>query len=194
GIDGYTQGELPMGAMTGTTWKDRDLPTQLGWSGADNTNYFFTMQELFDGNKTANGAGPTLSTRLSASTTSSNTYDRTTFFRLLSQMSTDSSPETDKIHLNYQNVDANGIIVPNAATNFIPWNPTQFFTNVAIRLLANAGYTVGTPGSPTNLLVLDNQGRTNLQIPISYTNYYTPSVHRLLQLAANIYDATTTNL
>ena len=32
---------------------------------------------------------------------------------------------------------------------------------------------------------------TNLNIPIWPTNYYTPSVHRIFQLAANIYDATT---
>ena len=32
---------------------------------------------------------------------------------------------------------------------------------------------------------------TNLHIPLWPTNFYTPSVHRLFQLAANIYDATT---
>jgi hypothetical protein len=55
-------------------------------------------------------------------------------------------------------------------------NPASlFFTNVADRLLVNAGYNFTT---------------TNIQIwP---TNFYTPAVHRLLQVAANIYDATTT--
>jgi hypothetical protein len=187
GIDGYTSGA----AATNTAWKERDLPTQLGWSGADNTNYFFTPQELFDSNKTRNGPGPTLSDRLIASTTSSNTYDRNTFFRMLAQISTDSAPETDRINLNYRNLDDNGIVIPNAATNFIPWVPTHFFTNVAIRLMANAGFAVGPFGSTTNCLVLDSQGRTNLHIPIWPTNYYTPAVHRLLQVAANIYDATT---
>ena len=62
-----------------------------------------------------------------------------------------------------------GRIVPNMATNFIPWGlpagtnsvlangqhyisggPVQFFTNAAVRLLANAGYTVGI--GPTNLV------------------------------------------
>jgi hypothetical protein len=51
--------------------------------------------------------------------------------------------------------------------------PAGFFTDTANRLLANAGYTFGV---------------TNLQVwPI---NFYTPSVHRLLQVAANLYDAT----
>ena len=45
------------------------------------------------------------------------------------------------MNLNYCNVDTNGYVVPNMATNFIPWTPIQFFTNAAIRLLADAGYT-----------------------------------------------------
>jgi hypothetical protein len=54
-------------------------------------------------------------------------------------------------------------------------DPVGFFTNVASRLLA------------TELNV-------NLaQIEIYPTNQYTPAVHRLLQVSANIYDATTTN-
>src|SRR5208283_6149016 len=76
--------------------------------------------------------------------------------------------------------------------------PVQFFTNAAIRLLANAGYAVGAANSTSNILLLGTalvNGTylpvTNLNIPIYPTNYYTPSVHRLLQLAANIYDATT---
>jgi len=72
--------------------------------------------------------------------------------------------------------------------------PAAFFTNAAIRLLVGAGYTVGAPGSTSNLLITVNDGGvpvTTLHIPISPINFYTPSVHRLLQLAANVYDATT---
>ena len=54
-------------------------------------------------------------------------------------------------------------------------NPVGFFTNVASRLLS----------SELNLDL------THIQI--YPTNQYTPSVHRLLQVTANIYDATTTN-
>src|SRR5664280_977817 len=54
-------------------------------------------------------------------------------------------------------------------------NPVSFFTNVASRLLS----------SELNLDL------THIQI--YPTNQYTPSVHRLLQVTANIYDATTTN-
>jgi hypothetical protein len=54
-------------------------------------------------------------------------------------------------------------------------NPTEFFTTVASNLLAE-------------------QLDVNFShIRIYPTNEYTPAVHRLLQLTANIYDATTTN-
>ena len=98
------------------------------------------------------------------------------------------------MNLNYCNVDTNGYVVPNKATEFISWRPAQFFTNAAIRLLVDAGYSVGNPLGATNVLVtnyLNGVLVTNLQIPIWPTNFYTPSVHRLLQLAANMYDATT---
>ena len=52
-------------------------------------------------------------------------------------------------------------------------NPLGFFTNVASRLLAE-------------------ELNVNLtRIQIYPTNQYTPAVHRLLQVAANLYDATT---
>ncbi|MGA9779182.1 MAG: hypothetical protein WBS33_13005 [Verrucomicrobiia bacterium] len=54
-------------------------------------------------------------------------------------------------------------------------NPVGFFTNVASRLLSSE--------LSLNLT----------QIEIYPTNQYTPAVHRLLQVAANVYDATTTN-
>jgi hypothetical protein len=54
-------------------------------------------------------------------------------------------------------------------------NPLAFFTNVASRLLAS------------------ELNRDLTQIQIYPTNQYTPAVHRLLQVAANVYEATTTN-
>ena len=53
-------------------------------------------------------------------------------------------------------------------------DPTAFFTNVASRLL-HTEFTFGLDG-----------------IQIYPTNQYTPSVHRLLQVAANLYDAAAT--
>jgi hypothetical protein len=141
------------------------------WPGADNTNHLFSTQDLFDATKTS----PNFAFRLQSVGTNVDTYDRYTFYRLLSQLGTDSASEPAwKINLNYDNkVQANvrGIV---SATNFFTWRPTDFFTNAAAMLLTNAGFTLSL---------------NNLQV--YPTNFYTPSVHRLLQLAANIYDATT---
>ena len=192
-IDGYTT-TVQLNSSGFPRDPDNGL-TRLPWSGADNPNHFFTTQELFDESKTAPWVTPanlpsttTFTKRLLTAGAQTNSYDRYTFYRLLNQLGTDSAPEAPgKLNINYCNVDTNGNVVPNMATNFIPWIPEQFFTNAAIRLLANAGYSAGV--GPTNLLNVDNRGVTNLLIQIWPNNFYTPSVHRLLQLAANLYDA-----
>ncbi|HEV2392889.1 MAG TPA: hypothetical protein VG146_11080 [Verrucomicrobiae bacterium] len=190
-IDGYSDGPL----MTNTWWPappdaDFNRVGTLAWSGDNNTNHIFSMQELFDRTKFLVPGSATFSDRLAAAGTNVDSYNRYTFYRLLSSLGTESAPESGKINLNYKNVDNFGNVVPNIATNFIPWtNAEQFVTNVATRLMANAGYSVGI--GLTNLLYKDNNGTTELRIQIWPTNFYTASVHRYLQLAANIYDATT---
>lgn len=206
-IDAYAAGPL----MTGTWWPPvgtgNPNPTRVNqnypWSGAYNPNAFFSTQDLFDENKTAAnipaGSRPTawtLTKRLAMASTNTDSYNRDTFARLSAQLGTYSAPEPEnKLNLNYRNVDDYGYVVPGMATNFMAWEPTLFFTNVAIRLLVDAGYTVGAPNSTSNLLVTNYTVTgvlvTNLNIQVWPTNLYTPSVHRLLQLAANIYDATT---
>ena len=203
GIDGYSTAAM---LNSSGFFQDPDSSPincpNYPWAGADNPNHFYSTQDLFDKSKTALGLPPnaySFTDRLLAVGTNNSSYDRNTLYRLLSQLGTDSPPEPGgKMNLNYCNVDANGYVVPNMATNFRAWQPAQFFTNAAIRLLADAGYTVGAPYSTSNLLVLGSNNVngiyipiTNLHIPIWPTNYYTPSVHRLLQLAANMYDATT---
>jgi hypothetical protein len=197
-VDGCLSG----GLMTGTHWPplggaDLDAPrVAQSWWGAPNPVHYFTTGDLFDTNKTASAISaptPTFSDRLAQAGTYNDSYNRYTYFRMLSQLGTDSAPDANKINLNYVNVDDYGNVVPDMATNFIPWtNGVQFFTNVAIRLLANAGYEINPdtvrPG-PTNILVRNNNGGINLHIQVYPTNFYTASVHRLLQLAANIYDA-----
>jgi len=66
-------------------------------------------------------------------------------------------------------------VATTAAPTLDTGNPLNFFTNVAARLLSQ------------ELSVNLNQ------IQIYPTNQYTPAVHRLLQVAANVYDATSTN-
>lgn len=65
--------------------------------------------------------------------------------------------------------------VATAAPLLDTGNPLGFFTNVASRLLAS------------------ELNRDFTRIQVYPTNQYTPAVHRLLQVAANVYEATSTN-
>ncbi len=181
-VDGYAGGPLMLGTTNPPIDPDR-LKVSRGWSGADNINHFFTTQELFDKTKTSIGApglfGFTDRLRIAGATNDS--YNRYTFYRMLAQLGTDSQSEpADRMNLNYDNLvqrdPRNPISGTISATNFIPWRPLDFFTNAANRMLAKEGYNLST---------------ANIQLwP---TNFYTPSVHRLLQLAANMYDASSAN-
>ena len=195
-IDGYSAGPV----MITNYWnlsQDPDAnPNRIGkpWPGADNTNHFWNLlSDLFDPAKTSGS----FTNRLLTTGAGVSSYDRYTFYRLLSQLGTDSAHEANRINLNYDNLvqATNGVA---SATNFYSWRPIDFFNVTTLRLLTNAGFTVGV-GS-TNLVVITNKlGAAQMQsyptnfyfqIQIYPTNFYTPSVHRLLQLAANIYDAT----
>jgi hypothetical protein len=220
GIDGYSDGPLQTTLNTNADWTV-DAPGRP-WSGANNTNQYYTHQELFDPARTEMGVTPPgfIEHLLQAGTntytgTNVPTYDRYTFYRLLAQLGTDSEPERNKLNLNYRNV-TNGIIVPGMETNFYSWTALEFFNNAADRLLRT--YTARWRDSnPTNFArtyyAADN---FNFE-PDQWTNYpafglsgapgvipgipvlvsnrfvYTSAVNRLLQLAANLYDATTNN-
>ena len=221
GIDAYSVGPL----MTGFQLPADNDNTTFPWSGADNTNQFFDLQELFNTTETSVGtapAAPNVTTRLLAAGGSpffpNSTYNRYTYYRLLSQMGVESTPEQDKINLNYSNAaayfDANGVVTnitffPGAETNFTPWTPLPFFTIAADKMLREYsqawlaespsnyvltfGMTtnIGTVVNPTNVPV--PFGITSIPVLVSNRFVYTPAVQRVLQLAANIYDATTNN-
>ncbi len=183
-----------------------DDPT-LPWSGADNTNQFFDLQELFNPNESsvaftnrllyAGNAVPTYN--------APSTYNRYTYYRLASQMGVESAPEQDKIDLNYSNAfayfDANGVVTnitffPGAETNFTQWTPLQFFTVAADKMLREYSqeWQVENPSNfVTTFSVTNAFSITNIPVLVSNRFVYTPSVQRVLQLAANIYDATTNN-
>lgn len=201
GIDGLTLGYL----MTGT-----GLPAlaynagafATPWAGANNTNAFFALpSELFDTTNTAGNvsganlaAGNDFTDRLRRAGAQPDTYDRYTFYRLLSQMGTDSSADPGKMNLNYDNLDANGNVVVGAETNLQAWTPLRFFTNAADRLLrhqsarwlvGNSNYFFATFN--TNL----SFGISAIPVEVNGRFVYSSAVNRLLQLAANIYDAST---
>ena len=169
---------------------DTDNPSRP-WLGADQPFHFFTTQDLFDPNKVdRSGGGYKFTSRLFAASTNASTYDQYTYYRLLSQLGTDSAPDdTDRLNLNYKNTDGLN------ATNFVPWTPLDFFTNAAQRLLAK--YTQEWLTSDANYYTNffgTNQAFGITRIPVLTTNgfVYTPSVNRLLQIAANLVDTKTT--
>jgi len=214
-VDGYTYGQPLMTGFQLPGEKDSTLiGNKVPWAGADNTNHFFTHQELFDPTKVQNPyASPALgfTDRLLAAGQTNSTYDRYTYYRLLSQLGTDSSPDSGRMNLNYMNVDNNGNVVPGMETNFVAWQPLAFFTNAADRLL-RAYTTQWRNGNPTNFATafyaatnfnFTNAsqwttnylpfGITNIPVLVNNRFVYSSAVNRLLQLAANIYDATTNN-
>jgi hypothetical protein len=208
-VDSYTFGNQ----MTNTSLPFLKVaPNKTSWAGADNTNHFFDMQDLFDPAKTSGGPNGGFTNRLLNAGNGTSTYDRYTFYRLLSQLGTDSAPEQNKMNLNYDNIDPglNGVLNANgtaSATNFVPWTALGFFTNAADRMLRaysqdwltrdpadyvatyNMTTNIGTVLFPTNIPV--SFGITNIPVLIGSNFVYSSAIQRVLQLAANIYDATT---
>ncbi len=192
-MDGYSAGPLLLGP-NGYSGNDPDLLDAGGnplddrgrpWPGADVPYHFFTIQELFDRAKTTMPGAPLgLADRLLRLGTNQSSYDRYTFYRMLEQLGTDSNPESpERLNLNYINIGG------FRATNFVGWDAPQvqaalgrpgselFFLNAADRLIRT--YTG------------NKFGVTNIPVYVGGTNWYTPSLHRLLQVAANLWDATT---
>lgn len=206
-VDGYTIRSLSpfstngIGLVSAGYLNDVD-PTSLPWVGAEHANAFFTIQDLFDRTKTsAPGLGFKFADRLEIASTNSSTYDQYTYYRLLSQLGTDSAPEDpNKLHLNYVNVG--GL----AVTNYVRWTDTAriqaalggsvnpallFFTNAVDRMLRE----YSSDWLARDFRVYTNRFRTeqiitltNIPVVVSNQFVYSPGLHRILQLAANIWD------
>jgi hypothetical protein len=227
-VDMFPRGAL----MTNSAIPFYNYGLAVPWPGADNTNHYFALaSDLFDTTKVQNGIGAFIN-RLQFASTNVSTYDRYTFYRLLAQLGTDSAPEAGKLNVNYVNVDNGGNTVPDMQTNFIPWQPLQFFTNAADRMLraytkqwfqADPSNYLATYYGITNVYYsyfdasgikhaydpngigltnipfvgMTNQipafGLTAIPVLVNSNFVYRPAVQRVLQLAANIYDATTNN-
>ncbi len=95
-----------------------------------------------------------------------------------------------KINLNFDNIVRTNLATGLASeTNFFAWAPTNFFRVVADRLI-QLNKTVA--GGRTFLGT--NEVRPNLSITnimLYPTNEYTATLHRILQQAVNLWDATT---
>lgn len=184
-IDMYADGP----AFTGTEplTADNDDPT-LPWPGSESASTYYEINDLFSTNKAPSRwlAGIVLAQAQPS------TYNRYTLYRMLGQMGMDSVAPTDrKINLNYNNLP------PYHATNLVSWEPHDFFTNVANRLIQAhrtmrsvrvSGGAVYNNTYIGEYLVRPGMSVTNIRIhPF---NEYSPALHRLLQLTLNLYDAT----
>lgn len=184
GIDDYTDGPH-MSDINPPA--DDDMPNEP-WSGSENPFRYTSINDLFDTNKVPTGwLG-----RLLFVQTQTNAYDRYTFYRMLAQLGLDSFPDIDdKININYDNR-------PDVTNAYQEWNPRDFVITVANRMFEALRTTnvVKLPdGSTTNVLVIGDtvvrEDFSATNILLYPTNEYTPTIHRILQLAVNLYDATT---
>lgn len=172
--DGYGNGPLMLGIRLPRITDENDVTTQP-WFGSVRYNPIYEVQDFFD---STTGYSNFVS-RMRFPAVRTNSYDRYTYYRLLSQLGTDSvTPLSTRIHLNYNNV------FPNAPTNFVEWGGqtySNFFLVAAERLLKKRfGYSVLTP--------VDNIPVWSASDP---TVTYPSEVHQTLQLVANISEART---
>ncbi|TAK92775.1 MAG: hypothetical protein EPO07_19095, partial [Verrucomicrobia bacterium] len=200
-FDGYVDG--PMLQQPGTFAGD-SVPDQYtkAWPGAPNLYHFFTAQDLFDRAKTQPGVlGAGFSDRLETVANKASSYDRSTFQRLQSQVAMESAPEdAGKVHLNYINIG------PFHATNFVSWDDPVvatvygrpgvevFFTNAVdklLRRLTGEWVESDSKGFRAAFGVTKSFGVTDIPVFVNTNYVYAPSIHRILQLAANIADALT---
>jgi len=184
--DGYTAATFPLQFP----WDAPTDPDLLAgrvnepWPGSQNPNHIFNHQDWFDTNRlgrVARKLGWLTKDRIS-------TYDTTTFQRLNEQLGTDSAPDTGKLNLNYVNIG--GL----RETNFVSWHDP------------NLGARIGMPGVPGSLIFFTNAanrilrsypefqcGVTDIPVWSNGVSLYTPAIHRSLQLAANLYESSTTS-
>ena len=197
-VDGYANG--PLLTTTSNFVADPDDATKP-WPGSRNPNMFNDIQELLDPAKTSQD----FTNRLLSSGTRTNSNDRYSFYNLLSLLDVHSDTNNTfigngvtykKVHLNYDNFTPNvdGFI---SQTNFFEWTPSNFFFHAADALIKRSLFNIGANqylvttnyvASPS-AFVGTNFSLTNIMV--YPTNQYTPALHRLLQLAANIYGAST---
>lgn len=218
-IDNYSVGPL-MTNLTAPYLYNSQNPRTI-WAGADNTNHFFGLSDFFNPNIFRPAAYSAYipvnqevftdrllhaGTNIPAGANQVPTYDRYTFYRMLAQLGTESEPQVGKININYTNVDVVGDVQPFQTANLVPWgtNSLAFFNLAAdamlrtyttnwynLNLTSNGNfyahyYFTNTFGTNTGPF-----GITNIPVWVGGKFAYTPAVNRLLQLAANIYDATT---
>jgi hypothetical protein len=185
------------------------------WPGADNFGGYATISDFFDRTKTRSVSPPdafggvSLAERLfRAGSDLGTTSNRYAFYRLISQLGTESVPAgRGRIHLTYTNgfwdtTDSSGnrdlddtgrwnlagtltngrpALVREAETNLVPWTATRRTRQDFFMLSADSILRQQFPREfPRGLAG---------GIPVYPTNWYSGAVHRCFQLAANLLDA-----
>ncbi|HEY0432289.1 MAG TPA: hypothetical protein VGC95_00370, partial [Chitinophagaceae bacterium] len=172
---------------------DADDDVTQPWSAGESKQHFFTVEDFYNRNSVDY---PTFRDRLLNAAKQNSFYNRYTLTRLLTQVGTDSVPEPDgistfdtnvvKVNINYSNIgfDTNGN--PAHSTNLVSWRPVDLFSNIAEVLIRQEFTNFGAGGIPVvtnNVHAYVRNGVTN--------RLFSPRVRQLLQIAANIQDATT---
>src|ERR1043166_558346 len=190
-IDAYTFG-LPTLGLPPVIETAADVDTP--WPGSDSARHFFSVHDLFRGMNASNVDLTGFTNAVAADPVIPSSEERYSYYRLLAQLGTDSVPEPEdrKININFKNI---GGFSP---TNYVSWtNALEFFTNAAHRMLVEEFRTnrdpvyawIGTNGIYGIPVVLNGSPKyTNINGVAE--SVFSTRVHRLLQLAANIYEAT----
>ena len=234
-VDDYSDGPLVLNS-TPTLDNENGLrvdSTIAPWPGAENPRRFTDVQQLLtfqpyaEQPQQANNFVSRLRQAMNVQPKSMNTrkrldsYERRTYYRLLSQMGVDSEPALrGKLNINYANDWFTG---HNTQTN---WTADEFINRAAHAMLRASvvsqsatdpatgntatGYFIGgnvvNPDIgiaglrhpkfpiPQNYLFFSPTNAVSTGIQIYPTNAYSANIHRLVQLAANIYDATSNHI
>lgn len=196
-----------------------DDPSQP-WPGSDSRKHYFSVHDLWG--KLPDPLGFT--NQLMRASRLGNSYDRYTYYRMLSQLGTDSAEEEDgKVNINYINVRSWLTGEQIRSTDLIPWTSAQlvnvsrlgrqvdlgrpgpelFFMTVVTNLLIREPdlafiVTNARPfadrnrpfGIPLRIPIFTNGSTFSTNLPFPGP-LYSGRIHQILQLAANIHDATT---
>jgi hypothetical protein len=197
-IDVYSDGDqlgYPLGLDISRPDDDNAVPFKVSrWPGADTTNHFFHIQELFDYARGGQSNKVTYSFFEGLTNTLAGQPNGSAYYRMMAQLGTQTGSDFEnRIHLNFADQHADLPGTNYSVTNFVAWDASpelamSFFTNVAQRIFLAQSNEFNPAG--TNQLVL----RSMLEIPVFPTNRYSSSIHRILQAAANIFDATRSNI
>jgi hypothetical protein len=189
-IDAYSDGKGGniLGANIFAPDDDTLPPSKLTlrhWAGADATNHVFHIQELFDGSKFGQLA-TNLRHAIEGYAPDNIQADPGAYYRMIAQLNTDAGSDFDeRINLNYADKHA-GLDV----TNFISWDSNAV---LAVAFLTNVAQRIYSAQSNELNSIFEIPIRSMTEIPVYPTNRYTTAIHRILQEAANIFDATRTN-